>query len=70
MNCEGCGKRLKLSNIYAAPGAQTKRAECRPCDRVYTLITVVYCEAEERGSGAYAVAQKIKNGARPRVELD
>jgi hypothetical protein len=68
--CPKCSIKLRVSTVYAAgESSKTARAECARCDKVYTLVTFLVCEANERGQGAYALAKRLEKRARP-PELD
>jgi len=66
MICPGCAGRLKIEQSITNEHGQARRAECKPCDRQFTLVTLVVAEARggmERGQGAQAVARRLE-GAR------
>ena len=61
MTCPVCGKRCRITQTFkVADGSKTHIAQCVPCDKVFTLLTVVVTEATRRGKGAYALARKIE----------
>lgn len=61
MECLKCAVRLRIRNVYLAGRAgKTQTAECPKCGRRYTLVTVMLCESDERGSGAYAKAKQLE----------
>lgn len=71
MNCPKCDDKLKVRQVYTAGSiAKTIRAECVTCDKVYTLVTFLVGEAEERGQGAFALAKKLaQRNERPDLDL-
>lgn len=71
MNCPNCGDRMKVTNGYSNAGGHTSRGECRPCDRQFTLITIVAAESHggvERGQGAKAFVKKMAK--KPKIIFD
>lgn len=66
MRCK-CGAKIKTTHTYEAGGGKTQRGECANmrCARVYTFVTVLVCEVQSEGDGAYALAQRLKQRRKP-----
>lgn len=62
MNCPECQERLRIRHVYIVNDKKTQDAECVPCDKRFTLMTQIVCEARNRGDGAATLAKKIARG--------
>ena len=61
MNCPKCKTKLKTRHTYRLESGKTATMECESCLRVFTVVSLLYGEAEN-GSGAYALSQRVKAG--------
>jgi hypothetical protein len=74
MICPSCVKaELTVTKTFSA-GRAGKASEtiCPACGKRFSTITVAVCEIKKRGSGAYAVAQRLRRREAPggRAEVD
>jgi len=62
VNCLFCKEtRLRYRESWTvSETGKTQSAECPKCLTVYTLVTVIACEADAYGTGARALATKLK----------
>lgn len=61
MECPKCSGVLKVTRTYrAGPAGKTSSARCEGCGKVWTLVTVIECEASGYGKGAYAHANRLR----------
>lgn len=62
MKCS-CGGTLRVTHTYPAGDlAKSQRGVCTGCRKRYTLVTVA-SEADRRGTGARAVAERMRGGS-------
>jgi hypothetical protein len=63
-----CGGRLYITHTYPAGElAKSQRGVCMTCRKRYTLVTVA-SEADRRGTGARAVAERMRSEGPARRE--
>lgn len=68
--CKHCQGELRVTHTYSAgEGAQTRNLKCQNCGARYTQVAFIMQESSGRGTGAEAVAKKIRKGKlRPGIE--
>lgn len=70
--CAANGKRvfLRLSHPqWGGPGKKVNRGECDECSHTCTVIQFVVGEVTKTGTGAHAVAKKLRTGV-ARVSME
>jgi hypothetical protein len=73
MICErpGCLGDIKITHGYVATAScKTSTGQCKSCGRRYTIVTMVVCPAEGYGSGAAALAQRIRENGTGVLDAD
>ena len=67
MLCPICGHKTTVTHSYSAGTAgRTVQRRCQgPARHRLTYAVQLVCEVNGRGSGAYAVATRMKNGENP-----
>lgn len=63
MECPSCKGELRFLHSYEAGDAgRAIERECQSCGRKHSFVELHFCEIDKRGTGAYALAQRLKRG--------
>lgn len=65
MECRKCGERLRTVRTFDVAGKGRTRELACSCGARYTHVDLFFCEIKGRGTGAYAVAQRLRRGELP-----
>ena len=63
MNCKKCGSRLRVVRTCSGgEGGQVRESECPSCYSTYVVVSFVSHEQGGYGTGASAVAGRLRDG--------
>lgn len=66
MECPACKGELRFLHSYDAGHAgRTVERRCENCGRKHVFAEVLVGQVDKRGSGAYALAQRLRRGEAP-----